>query len=686
VAAAAQNAAMTMQAGARGPGARPRLRPALRRALRRLALWGLRLLERVPLSYRVGAAGVALVLVLVFNALIALQSAQHVFQQQELLSTGVSAQHHIDLILSDIKDVETGVRGYFIGGEPRYLEPYQSGRKAAQKELEAIDAELQMTRNTPALDAQFHHDVAGFLDQAQVFVMMRGQMAGSPTLEDLQPLLERQKERMDALRDSAAALNLDQTRNNQSLDAISAHARQSARVSILIPSFISVLLAAFLCYLMVRDLRHRQALAGQREDLLQQERVARAEAEAANQAKDDFVSTVSHELRTPLQAILSWTQFLMRLLQADTPPPGQIDAQLRTIERNARVLTRMIDDLLDVSRAITGKLTLVTRRIDLADIVQSSLETARPAAAAKGVQLELSLAESPLWMVGDADRLRQVISNVIGNAVKFTQPGGKVSVRASRSHNRLEVQVLDTGIGIAPDLLPRIFERYVQGSVSSSRQYGGLGLGLAIVKHLVEMHGGQVRVHSAGTGQGAEFRLLLPIQAVAPADDAATAQAAAVPQLPEAEAAAPPAAPRLEGLRLLAVDDDADVRQVLARLLAEEGARVTTAGSVAEAMERLRFHHYDVVLSDIGMPEADGYELARLLRGLRERESATPASVPLIALTAFSRAEDARRVLDSGFDLHIGKPVDIEKLVAALQAHATASSHLPIELSAAPRR
>ena len=677
-------AAMSMQ-GARDSGARPR--QALRRLARRLLPWCRRQLERVPLSYRVGAAGVALVLVLVFNALIALQSAQHVFQQQELLRSGVNAQHRIDLIMSDVKDVETGVRGYFIGGEPRYLEPYQSGREAASKELAALDAELQLSRNTPELDAQFRHDVAAVLDQAQVFVMMRGQMEGTPTLEALQPLLERQKERMDALRDSAAALLLNQARFNQALDAISGHARQSARVSILIPSFISVLLAAFLCYLMIRDLRQRQLLASQREELLQQERGARAEAEAANQAKDDFVSTVSHELRTPLQAILSWTQFLMRLLQADAPPPlGQVDAQLRTIERNARVLTRMIDDLLDVSRAITGKLSLVTRRVDLADIVQSSLEISRPAAAAKGVQLELKLAEAPLWMVGDADRLRQVTSNVIGNAVKFTQPGGKVWVRASRSANRLEVQVQDTGIGIAPELLPRIFERYVQGSVSSSRQYGGLGLGLAIVKHLVEMHGGQVQVHSAGAGQGTEFRLLLPITAVAPAEDAAAAQSTAALPLPEAEAVPPAAVARLEGLRLLAVDDDPDVRQVLATLLAEEGARVSTAGSVAEAMERLRFHRYDVVLSDIGMPDSDGYELARLLRGLRERESATLASVPLIALTAFSRAEDARRALDSGFDLHIGKPVDIEKLVAALRAHATPSSHLPIELSVVPRR
>jgi signal transduction histidine kinase/ActR/RegA family two-component response regulator len=592
------------------------------------------------------------------------------------------------VILSGLKDVESGLRGFFIAGEPRYLEPYEAGRRAAQRELEVLDAELRLTQNSPQLAADFDRAVAAFLDQAATFVLMRRQMDLDSGRQTLTPLLERQKERMDAVRDSAAALSLSQAHINQSLDMNAAHARQSARVSILIPSFISVLLAAFLCYLMIRDLRQRQLAARQREQLLQQERRARAEAEAASQAKDEFVSTVSHELRTPLQAILSWTQFLMRLLQGrEAPPLAQVGAQLKTIERNARSLARMIDDLLDVSRAITGKLTLNTRRVDLADIVLASADIARPAAAAKGVALELYLAETPLWMVGDADRLRQVTTNIIGNAVKFTPPGGRVRVQCSRAGARLEVRVQDTGIGIAPELLPRIFDRYVQGSVSSSRQYGGLGLGLAIVKHLVELHGGQVAVRSEGVGRGAEFILTWPVQAVAPAEPGAAPQAMAASQLPPVEGEAAPAAPaqRLAGLRLLVVDDDPDVRHVLETLLGDEGARVTTVASAADALERLRFTRYDVVLSDIGMPETDGYALAVRIRALRERESATPAAVPLIAFTAFSRQEDARRALDSGFDLHIGKPVDIEKLIAALSAHAAPSSHLPIELASAPR-
>jgi len=656
--------------------------PALYRWVR-ANLAGGRILDQVPLSYRVAAAGIALVVVLAFNALIALQSSQKVFDEQERLHSGLTAQRRLDLIVSYIKDVEGGVRGYFITGDPSFLEPYERGRRELPAQLEQLHREVEGDASAVPLLANFEGDVANFLDQSQTYVLMREQMHDGASLENLAPLAQRQKERMDALRDSAAALGLSQAHANDSLDATFAHARQSARVSILVPSFISVLLAAFLCYLVIRDLRQRQMLEGQREELLQHERQARAEAEAANQAKDEFVSTVSHELRTPLQGILGWTQFLSRLIRGkDTAPTAQIGTQLHTIERNARSLARMIDDLLDVSRAISGKLSLSTRRVDLADILQAAVDVSRPAAAAKGVQLNLELKEPPLWMVGDGDRLRQVVINVVSNAVKFTPAGGRVQVRAQRVDDRLELRVLDTGIGIAPELLPRIFERYVQGSVSSARQYGGLGLGLAIVKHLVELHGGQVGVSSAGAGRGAEFTVSLPIHAVEPSATEAIQQAANAQSEPAVSSGAGAGAQRLQGLRLLVVDDEADVRSVLESLLTAEGARVVTAASVAEAMERLRFQRMDIVVSDIGMPDADGYALARRIRALRERESATSPAVPLIAFTAFSRKEDELRALDSGFDTHVGKPVDLEKLIAVLGNSATPSSHLPIEVAA----
>ncbi|MBV8062607.1 MAG: response regulator [Nevskia sp.] len=642
-------------------------------------------LRHVPLSYRVGAVSVALVAVLVFNALIALQSSQNVFDEQERLRAGVGAQHHAEMIVSRAKDLEIGVRGYFITGDPGFLEPYERARQALPEELRLLHEELRGDATAAAPLAQFDRAIAALLDQAQTFVLMRGQMPREAGLDQLTPLVERQKERMDAVRDSAAALGRGQADANAALDFSSAQARRGARVAILVPSLISILLTAFLSYLVIRDLRQRQAMEKQRDQLLQQERQARAEAEAANQAKDDFVSTVSHELRTPLQAILGWTQFLGRLVRGGGGAPVvQLAAQLDTIERNARALARMIDDLLDVSRAITGKLSLATQRVDLAEIARSSVDVSRPAAAAKGVQLELELRDAPLWMVGDADRLRQVTINLVGNAVKFTPSGGKVTVRVWRVGRRLEVHVLDTGIGIAPELLPRIFERYVQGSMSSARQYSGLGLGLAIVKHLVEMHGGQVAVRSTGVGRGAEFVLSFPILALEPPQPAAAHQAASAPAPPSAVAgtAPAPAAPRLAGLRLLVVDDEADVRAVLESLLGAEGARVVGAPSAAAAMERLRSQRMDAVLSDIGMPETDGYVLARSIRALRERESATSPAVPLIAFTAFSRAEDAQRALDNGFDAHVAKPADLEWLIAVLRRCAGPSSHLPIEVAA----
>ena len=646
-----------------------------------------RVLRGIPLSYRVGAVSTALVGVLLFNALIALQSVQNVFDEQERLRLGEGAQHHVEMILSHVKDLESGVRGYFIAGDPAFLEPYERARAVLPGELEQLRRELGEDAAAAPQLARFSDTVTTYLDQAQTFVLMRGQMEGAAGADELRPLLARQKERMDAVRDSAAALGLNRARANDTLDISSAQAHRTARVSILVPSLISMLLTIFLSYLVIRDLRQRQALESQREALLRQERQARADAEAASQAKDDFVSTVSHELRTPLQAILGWTQFLMRLVRGrDTAPVAQIATQLDTIERNARSLARMIDDLLDVSRAITGKLSLATQRVDLAEIVRSSVDVSRPAAAAKGVRLELELRDAPLWMVGDADRLRQVTINVVGNAVKFTPAGGQVTVRVWRVGARLEVRVVDTGIGIAPELLPRIFERYVQGSVSSARQYGGLGLGLAIVKHLVEMHGGQVAVRSAGTGRGAEFVLSFPIVAVEPPQPAALQRAASVPPQQPAVTGEGQHGHRLTGLRLLVVDDEADVRSVLESLLGAEGARVVGAASAEEAMERLRFQRMDAVLSDIGMPDTDGYALARRIRALRERESATQPSVPLIAFTAFSREEDARRALDNGFDAHVAKPADLERLITVLRNCAGPSPHLPIEVSErAPR-
>lgn len=450
-----------------------------------------------------------------------------------------------------------------------------------------------------------------------------------------------------------------------------AKARSDSRVLILIPSFVSVLLAGFLSFLIVRDLRQRQALAVQREASLRQERQARSEAEAANRAKDEFVSMVSHELRTPLQAILGWAELARRGVDG---PAAALQGPVATIERNARALAGMIDDLLDVSRAVNGRIDLHLERVDLAEIARAAVDAAKPAALGKQVTLTLELQSPELPLIGDINRLRQVAINLVGNAVKFTPPGGSVRVRAGLCGSRIELRVSDTGIGIEPETMPRIFERYAQGSVSTTRQYGGLGLGLAIVKHFVELHGGSVYASSAGAGKGAEFVVSFAVPALdltaQPLRPTAIAASAARPAPAEAMPAVAEAGKRLAGLRLLVVDDDADVRQVLESLLADEGAEVHCADSAAAGFDQLRRHRMDLILSDIGMPNTDGYVFARSVRGYGNAFSATPTTTPMIALTAFSRREDERRALDSGFNAHLGKPVEFDRLIEVLRAQA----------------
>lgn len=438
-------------------------------------------------------------------------------------------------------------------------------------------------------------------------------------------------------------------------------------LTVLIPVFAALLLAGLLVLQRLRGRHERRIREAEHEDRVRQVGI---DAERSSRARDDFVSTLSHELRTPLQTILGWTQRLRRS-PADRSPP-ELHRTLTTIESNARTLAQSIDDLLEVSYAISGRIALSPTRFDLVALVRSIVDGAMATAALKQVTLTLQEPPAPLRMQGDAERVRQIVGNLVGNALKFTAANGRVEVVVGEAGGRPEVRVRDTGVGIAADLLPTIFDRYVQGSVSTQREYGGLGLGLTIVKHLVELHGGEITAHSAGRGQGAEFivRFAAPDRVQAPAAPAGASPAAAasraVPPPEAATAANATAVARLAGRRLLVVDDDADVRLVLETLLAEEGAEVHTAASAEEGFEKLRKLRMDLIVSDIGMPNTDGYVLARSVRGFGNGFSATPTTTPMIALTAFARREDQRRALDSGFNAHLGKPVDVDRLIAAL--------------------
>jgi PAS domain S-box-containing protein len=383
------------------------------------------------------------------------------------------------------------------------------------------------------------------------------------------------------------------------------------------------------------------------------------EAREANRLKDEFLATVSHELRTPLTAILGWAHMLRT---------GQFDGQstasaFETIERNARAQAQLIEDLLDVSRIITGKLRIDVRPLDPNSFIEAAVEAVRPAAEAKGVRLQKVIDTGLATVSGDPVRLQQVVWNLLSNAIKFTPRGGRVQVRLERVDSHIEIAVSDTGHGIDPGFLPHVFDRFRQADGTTTRHHGGLGLGLAIVRHLVELHGGTVKAESPGESQGATFTVLLPVAPVyAPGVDEARVHPAARDTLPAFECR-----DRLDGLRVLVVDDEQDTREMLKAGLGQCGAEVTAAGSAAEAISEVRLSPPDVLISDIGMPEEDGYELMRQVRALPAGQG---GKVPAIALTAYARTEDRLQALRAGYQMHVTKPVELAELAAVVASLA----------------
>ncbi|CAN5420945.1 hypothetical protein BH09PLA1_BH09PLA1_34150 [soil metagenome] len=393
-----------------------------------------------------------------------------------------------------------------------------------------------------------------------------------------------------------------------------------------------------------------------KDELLSRERSARIDAEKANRMKDEFLSIVSHELRTPLNAILGWSQ----ILRTADPSGPDLAEGLDVIERNARVQAQIIEDLLDMSRIISGKVRLDLQRVDLPAVVDTAVESMRPSAVAKGVSLHKVLDPLAGPVSGDPSRLQQVIWNLISNAIKFTPSGGRVAVALERLDSHVEISVSDTGEGIKHDFLPSVFDRFRQAEGATTRRHGGLGLGLSIVKQLTELHGGTVSAKSPGEGQGATFRVALPLAALREQDGQGDRPA---PQSKNNQAHAEWEAPSLREVSVLMVDDEPDSRRLIGRVLEKCDAVVTPASSAAEALTLLNDRRFDVIVSDIGMPGIDGYEFIRRIRSLPiDKTSRTPA----IALTAFARSEDRTRAMLCGFDLHISKPVEPGELCAVV--------------------
>ena len=400
------------------------------------------------------------------------------------------------------------------------------------------------------------------------------------------------------------------------------------------------------------------AVAEERKALYLQEVEARVEAERINQLKDEFLSTVSHELRTPLNAILGWSQLLA---QKGTPDDEMLRKGLDTIERNARVQVQLIDDLLDMSRILSGKVRLDLQPVKPAEFVGAVVESLRPTAMAKRIRLEAALDEEAGPVLADSGRMQQVMWNLVSNAVKFTPSGGLVEVALWREGEQMAMRVCDNGAGIRADFLPYVFDRFRQADTSTTRQHGGLGLGLSIVRQLVELHGGTVGVDSAGEGQGARFTVRLPLQPALPDWRLAPVTASGG----EDDDAAAAALPDLSGMQVLALDDDPDSLEVLRTILAGAGARVTVARTPQEALDLLRARRPHVLISDIGMPGMDGFELIGRVRAL---DDTALCLVPALALSAFARKEDRDRACANGFTDYLVKPVTPTLLVEAVAA------------------
>lgn len=394
---------------------------------------------------------------------------------------------------------------------------------------------------------------------------------------------------------------------------------------------------------------------------------AKKQAEEAVRAKDEFLAVVSHELRTPLNGILGWAQLLQtRQLDAETTKRG-----VEAIARGARAQSKLIEDILDFTRIISGKLRLEVREVDLVMVVESAIDVIAPAANAKEIRVKTVL-DSNAFVSGDVNRLQQVIWNLLSNAVKFTPKGGRVTVRAKRVNSSVEIGVSDTGKGISPDFLPFVFERFKQSDNSTTRRYGGLGLGMAITRHIIELHGGTIRAESEGEDLGAIFTVSLPISVVRRPENQSKKDDKQISTVKEnGSTATSNKLPRLDELKVLVVDDERDAREILMTVLTEQGAKVLTASSVAEAVKRFQTEAPDLIVSDIEMPDEDGFSLIKKLRDFNRKQL---RKIPAIALTAHSQPDERLKILSAGYQVHLAKPVETAELIAVIASFADLNS------------
>jgi signal transduction histidine kinase/ActR/RegA family two-component response regulator len=580
-----------------------------------------------------------------------------------LANSSARVQRSYDLLqtLYDLNaaltDTETNQRGFLLTQDPSYLSQYNNAIaqiRLTMTELRRLSSGEPETR--VAIDALEALAGGKLADLQESLLHARAGANHSAVANEVQG---KGKYLMDAFRRNSAALEniqrhlLDRRRQQE------AEARFFSQAVLITTIVLSVLLVGTAAVvsrrfddrrmMLEKEIVERRRAEKNREALLVSERAARSEAERATRLKDEFVATLSHELRTPLNAIVGWASILRADRRDETIKQG-----VEVIERNAKLQAQMIEELLDMSRIISGKLLFELQKTDVAELVEAAVAAVRPTAAAKGVLLNVNVTRCSS-VDADPARLQQIAWNLLTNAIKFTPRAGRVDVALRENQGQAELSVSDTGLGIKPEFLPFVFDRFRQADASTTRRHGGLGLGLSIVKSLVELHGGTVEVESPGEGQGATFVVRLPI-----------------PPLPEEAPVSLPApeirgSPELSGLRILVVDDEDDARTLARRILEERGAHVITVSSAAEAIASVGENNPpSVLVSDIGMPEQDGYDLIKQMRAL----PGAAGRVPAVALTALARAEDRKRALSAGYQQHVSKPVDPAELVSVIASLA----------------
>ena len=408
-----------------------------------------------------------------------------------------------------------------------------------------------------------------------------------------------------------------------------------------------------------RDISDRKAAEARLQSALAEAEEAKRQAEEANRLKDEFLTTISHELRTPLTAVMGWISMLRS---------GRLDEvaaykALETIDRNVKAQAQLIEDLLDISRIVTGKMRIDTKPLNLSSIIHMAVDSIMPAAQAKGIRLQVIIDPSTGSVLGDRDRLQQVIWNLLSNAVKFTPAGGRVQIQMEPSESHVEVTISDNGIGVDPEFLPRIFERFSQEDSSNTRSYGGLGMGLSIVKYITELHGGTAKAFSEGTAKGTTFTVALPL-----AQERASVSQSQPSGTGTQRESLPSAPVELVGLRILVVDDEIDTCEMIQAAFEQCGSSVKTATSAAGALAHMDEWRPDMLISDINMPHVDGYQL---IQQIRERELQSEARMPAVALTALARIEDRVKALGAGYQMHVPKPVELSELYAVVTSLAS---------------